>query len=277
MSQGFLQLEVSLFLDCLRVLKTFDKFHFELLHLGDFVHFHRSHAFLLVALGDVLASSYALLPPSLLLNFHLGESLGLQANLILHLIFLLHAEEVLALALLVLLFDHFGLLRFFFFLQQEGVLNFLFLLIALLRNHVVVLRHMPFLLVLKLNIEDFLKHRSEPFIFTYLLHFLLVSLLESGDVTSSFFGFFNLFPGFHFFLLKESNTVSQELGVTVNTKDGVRQGSQYLLFSPSLDFSKGLSLVFEIHLFLLLSFLLLLGCTFHFITYFILKMTIKQL
>lgn len=107
MSQGLLQLEVSFFLDRLRVLETLDEFHFQLLHLGDLVHFHLPHALLLVALGDVLARSYALLPPSLLLNFHLGEALGLQTDLVLHLIFLLHAEQVLALALLVLLLDHF--------------------------------------------------------------------------------------------------------------------------------------------------------------------------
>lgn len=59
---------------------------------------------------------------------------------------------------------------------------------------------------------------------TYLLHFLLVPLLEARDVTSSLFGFFNLFPRFHFFLFQEGDTVRQQLGVTVDARGGVRSG-----------------------------------------------------
>ena len=98
----------------------------------------------------------SLFASSFLFHFHLSKSLRLESNLILHFVFLLDSKQVLSLSLFVLLFYHFGLFCLFFLLKQQSILNFLFLFVSLLRNHVVILRHMPFLLVLKLNVEDFL-------------------------------------------------------------------------------------------------------------------------
>ena len=68
-----------------------------------------------------------------LLDFHHGESLRLEADLILHLIFLLYSKLVLPLLLLVLLLDHLGLLSLLFLLEQEGILNFLLFVVSLFR------------------------------------------------------------------------------------------------------------------------------------------------
>jgi len=87
----------------------------------------------------------------------LRKSLGLKANLVLHLILLFYSFHVHPLALLVLLFNHFGLLGFLLFLKQQGVLHFLFFVVALLGNDVVVLAHVALLLVIELDVEDFLK------------------------------------------------------------------------------------------------------------------------
>ena len=66
---------------------------------------------------------------------------------------------------------------------------------------------MSFLLVLKLDIENFL------------LDFLLVTLLKTGDVACALFGFLDFFPGFHLFLFQEGDTVGEKLGVAVDTKE----------------------------------------------------------
>ena len=156
LTQGFLELQVCLLLDGLSILKSLDELHFQLFHLRDFVHLHVSQRFLLLASLSVLSLGLYLLPSSLLLDLHLREPLRLQTNLILHLILLLDSEIVLSLFLLVLLLDHLRLLSFFFLLQEKSILNLFLFVVPLLGNHVIILAHMPLLLVLQLDIEDFL-------------------------------------------------------------------------------------------------------------------------
>jgi hypothetical protein len=50
------------------------------------------------------------------------------------------------------------------------------------------------------------------------LNFFFVSLFQAGDVVGPFLGFLDFLPGFHFLLLQESNTIGQQLGVTINAK-----------------------------------------------------------
>ena len=90
---------------------------------------------------------------------------------------------------------------------------------------------------------------------TYLLNFLLISLLESRDVIGSLFGFLDFLPGFHFLLLQKSNTICQQLGVTINAKDKIsklddqnkrqkpNKGKRCLLFSSLLHFCETLLLL----------------------------------
>ena len=92
-----------------------------------------------------------------LINFHLGQSFTLKSNLIFHFVFLFQSEKVLAFLLFILMLYHFCLLCFFFFLQKKGILDFLFFIIALFGKHIIVLTHLPFLLILHLNIKNFLK------------------------------------------------------------------------------------------------------------------------
>ena len=51
---------------------------------------------------------------------------------------------------------------------------------------------------------------------TYLLHFLLVSLLKARNVISPLLGLLNLLPGLHLLLLEERNTISEQLGISLN-------------------------------------------------------------
>jgi len=50
------------------------------------------------------------------------------------------------------------------------------------------------------------------------LNFFFVSLFQAGDVVGPFLGLLDFLPGFHFLLLQESNTIGQQLGVTINAK-----------------------------------------------------------
>ena len=77
---------------------------------------------------------------------------------------------------------------------------------TVLLQHVVVLAHLTLLLVVELDVEDLL------------LNLLFVSLLQARDVIGSLLGLLDLFPGFHFFLFEEGNTVCQKLSVPLDAK-----------------------------------------------------------
>jgi len=50
------------------------------------------------------------------------------------------------------------------------------------------------------------------------LNFFFVSLFQTGDVVGPLLGLLDFLPRFHFLLLQESNTIGQQLGVTINAK-----------------------------------------------------------
>ena len=59
--------------------------------------------------------------------------------------------------------------------------------------------------------------KSKIFVITYLLDFLLISFLKASDIPSPFLGLLNLSPCLHFLLFQKSNTIGQQLGITINT------------------------------------------------------------
>ena len=56
----------------------------------------------------------------------------------------------------ILILNHFRLLCLLLLLQEQGILYFFLLVVPLLRKHIIVLAHLPLLLVVELNVEDFL-------------------------------------------------------------------------------------------------------------------------
>ena len=148
-------------MDGLRVLEALDKLHLELLHLSDLVHFDVAKVILLgTTLVVVLARNHNL-AALLLLDLQPGESLRLEPNLVLHPILLFHPEFILPLLGLVLLLDHLRLLGLLLLLEHEGLLHPLFLLVALLLDHIVILGHHPLLLIFQLDVEDFLNINAD--------------------------------------------------------------------------------------------------------------------
>jgi hypothetical protein len=143
----------------------------------------------------------------------------LQPNLVLHSVLLLNAVHILVASLLELLLCQFGLLGFLFLLKHQSFLNFLFFFLALLGNHEIGLSHLPLLLLFQLDVEDFL------------LDFLLVALLLLINVSCALPRLLNFFPGLHFFLLQKSDTVSQHLGISVDTKVRNRSSIQISTYS----------------------------------------------
>lgn len=148
LAEGLFKLQVSLLLNGLGVLESLDQLHLQFLHLSHFIHLAVSQLLFLLASFIVVSSGEHLLSSSLFFNFHLSKSLWLKTNLILHLVFLFHSKQILSLFLLVLLFYHFSLFGFLFLLEEQSVLDLLFLVIPLFGNHVIILTHLSLLLVL---------------------------------------------------------------------------------------------------------------------------------
>ena len=156
LAKCLLQLQVCLLLDSLRILKSLDKLHFQFFHLSNFVHFYItqylfSFAFFLVLLASIHDFSALFLG-----DFHLGKALGLEANLILHLIFLPYSLVIHEFLLLVLVLNHLGLLSLLLLLKKQCILNLLLFFVPLFGEHIVVLTHLLFHFIIKVNIVDFL-------------------------------------------------------------------------------------------------------------------------
>ena len=118
---------------------------------------------------------------------------------------------------------------------MEGVLDLLFLILSLFRHHVVVVRHQSLLLLLHLDVKDFL-HSS--FVgSTYLLDALLVPLLQARDVARALLGLLDLLPRLHLLLLEKGDSVGKQLSVSLDA-DGVSSW-EYLLFATLLHVSEG--------------------------------------
>ena len=93
-----------------------------------------------------------------LLDLHLGKTLLLVYDLVLHLVLGLHFELLVSSLLLVLGLYNFSLLSLFFFREVYCFLNFSFLFLSLLVYHVVLSRLIPLLFILELIIVDFLQY-----------------------------------------------------------------------------------------------------------------------
>ena len=156
LAESFLKFKIGLLLNSLRVLQTLNELHLEFLHLSDLIHLNVAHMLFFITPVIVLLACHHHLSAVLLLDLQAGETLRLKTNLVLHLILLLYAEIVLSLLLLVLLLDHLGLLGLFLLLQEKSILHLLLVVVTLSRQHVVVLTLHSLVLVLHLDVEDFL-------------------------------------------------------------------------------------------------------------------------
>ena len=159
MTESFFEFKVSFFLYGLGILKTLYKFHLKFLHLRNLIHFHISQIFFLSTFVHMFSLGSSLFASSLLLHFHCSKSLRLKSNLILHFVLLLNSKQILSFSLFILLFNHLWLFSFFFLLKQKSILYFSFFLVSLLRDHIVILRHVSFLLIFQLDVEDFLYNK----------------------------------------------------------------------------------------------------------------------
>jgi len=104
-----------------------------------------------------------------------------------------------------LLLDHFRLLCFLSFGEVNSFLDFTFFFLSLLLEHVILLGILFLTAVVELKVLDFLKLNIKK----YLSDFILVFGFKNMNFISSFFGLLYLFPGFHFLLLKQGDTVSK--------------------------------------------------------------------
>jgi len=52
---------------------------------------------------------------------------------------------------------------------------------------------------------------------TYLLDLLFVTLFERRDIAGTLLGLLDLLPGLHLLLLEQSNSVGEQLGISLDT------------------------------------------------------------
>ena len=156
----------------------------------------------------------------LLFNLHGSQTFLLINNLVLHPVFLLNFEVLVALFLIVLTPNDFRLFGFFSLWQEYGFLDLFLFILTLLVECVVILRLQSRVLILHLVVIDFLKCITalDPYNchLTYLLNPVFVTLLQSKNLTCSLLGVIDLFPCLHLFLLEQSNTIGEELCVPLN-------------------------------------------------------------
>ena len=199
-----LELSVGLLLNGLGVLQLLNQLHLKHLHLHDLLLLRANHGFLLnhplfcFCLRFHLFSSYEFL------LLKLGNSLLLFNHLVLLLGVQLRLSEEYVLSLFIL--DLYDTLLFDLLLlgEVDGLLDLLSLDLAF-PSHLVD----PLLILL-------LHHLLNTQLIHLLLDLDLVLLLESKDFGGTFLGLLNLFPSTHFFLLKEGDTVSEELRISLN-------------------------------------------------------------
>ena len=126
-----LQLHVSLFLNCLRILELLNQFHFENLHLHDLLLLERYYSLLLLNLLLDHQSSFLDLAFARLLNLQLCNLLLSLNLLLLHLVLVIQVLQVLVQTRLVLLRLQLSLLSFLMFRHGNRLNNLLFLLLIL--------------------------------------------------------------------------------------------------------------------------------------------------
>jgi len=97
----------------------------------------------------------------LLVDLHPSNVLLLRDNLVLHPVLLFHFEVHVSLLLVVLFTDDLGLLGFLALGKVDGFLHFSFFVLALLIQHVIVLRLLSLVVYLHLVPVRFLKIQSK--------------------------------------------------------------------------------------------------------------------
>jgi len=107
--------------------------------------------------------------------------------------------------LLVLTLNNFGLLCLLPLAQVDGFLHLALFLLPLLVHHVVLSALVLLLLVLQLVVVDLL------------LDAILVAVLQRNDLVGALAGGLNFSPGLVFLLPKQRYSVSEQLGVPLNT------------------------------------------------------------
>ena len=139
------------------VLYLLDELHFNALHIHDLFFFGLAEAVFNVGLVGLAALGHHDLSLAFLLDLHLGKTLLLVDDLVLHLVLGLHFELLVPPLLLVLSLYYFCLLRLLLLRQVDCFLNFPFFFLSLLVYHVVLSRLIALLFVLKLVVINFLQ------------------------------------------------------------------------------------------------------------------------
>jgi len=129
---------VGLLLYCLCVLNLLDKLHFDPLHIHDLFFFGLAEAIFNVGFIGLAALGHHDLSLAFLIDLHLGKTLLLVDDLILHLVLGLHFEILVAALLLVLRLYYFRLLCLLLLRQVNRLLHFSLFLLPLLVHHVVL-------------------------------------------------------------------------------------------------------------------------------------------
>ena len=120
------------------VLYLLDELHFNALHIHDLFFFGLAEAVFNVGLVGLAALGHHDLSLAFLLDLHLGKTLLLVDDLVLHLVLGLDFELLVVALLLILALNYFGLLGLFLLRKVDRLLHFSFFLLPLLVYHVVL-------------------------------------------------------------------------------------------------------------------------------------------
>lgn len=143
------------------------------------------------------------LSPLVFLNLDPGNVFLLGDNLLFHLVFLLNPGLMVVFLLLILCGLELGLLGLFLLAQLDGFLH-------------LVLLHSTFLfnIVVSLGNDSLSVSFHLPFIHS-LPESLLVALFKIYNISCLLLCLFDLFPSFYLLLFKQSDSVSQKLGISL--------------------------------------------------------------
>jgi hypothetical protein len=135
--------------------------------------------------------------------------------LVLHLVVLFGLELNLLAALLELLLDGLRLLGFLPLGQENGLLDLALLVLPLFLKDVVALAAHLLALDVHLQVHNFLGLSTTR---TYLLDLVFVSLLQVLDLARALLCLLDLLPSLHLLLLEESDTVGEQLCITLDPR-----------------------------------------------------------
>lgn len=115
-----------------------------------------------------------------------------------------------------------SLLGFFMSRKENSLLNLPFFILSLLGEQIVVLTLLLLLIALMLQVLYFL------------LNFFFITPFKVKDVGSTLLGLLDLFPGLHFFLLEQGDSIGKQLRVPVNVLSAFLGLSKALLFALNI-------------------------------------------